>query len=161
MKITEWKSIAELIGIAAIVASLVFVGIQLRQEQDIALAEIFEASESSAAAIDFEINENTAVWLKSKNGEDLTESEESIIGRIVGSMYRRARIQTTMRRNVASGGNATLIEFAIELRANPGARRIWEAQVNEEVALFEKARPGDDYRRSYRDEVLQILDTME
>ena len=157
----DWKSIAELIGIEAIIASLVFVGIQLRQEQDIALAEIFEASESSAAAIDFEINENTEIWLKSKNGENLTEREESIIGRIVGSMYRRARIQTTMRRNVASGGNATLIEFAIELHANPGARRIWEAQVDEEVALFEKARPGDDYRQSYRDEVLQILDTME
>jgi len=157
----NWRELAEILGIAAIVASLVFVGMQLRQEQEIALAEIFDASESSAAAIDFQINENTAVWLKSRNGENLTEREESIISRIVGSMYRRARIQTTMRRNVASAGNAPLVEFAIELHSNPGARAIWEAQVDEEVTLFEKVRPGDDYRRGYRDEVLQILETLE
>ena len=76
-------------------------------------------------------------------------------------MYRRARIQTTMRRNVASGGNATLIDFAIELHSNPGARKIWEALVDEEVAFFENVRPDDDYRRSYRDEILQILDSLD
>ena len=38
MKSTNWKDIAELIGIAAIVASLVFVGLQMKQSQDIALS---------------------------------------------------------------------------------------------------------------------------
>ena len=57
----NWRELAEILGIAAIVASLVFVGMQLRQEQEIALAEIFDASESSAAAIDFQINENTVI----------------------------------------------------------------------------------------------------
>ena len=38
MKNTDWKSIAELIGIAAIVASLIFVGLQMRQSQEIAVA---------------------------------------------------------------------------------------------------------------------------
>ena len=36
MKTGNWKDSAELVGIAAIVASLIFVGIQLRQEQRIA-----------------------------------------------------------------------------------------------------------------------------
>jgi len=38
LKTTNWKDIAELIGIAAIVASLVFVGMQMKQSQEIALS---------------------------------------------------------------------------------------------------------------------------
>ena len=35
----HWKDIAELIGISAIVASLIFVGLQMRQAQDIAISD--------------------------------------------------------------------------------------------------------------------------
>jgi hypothetical protein len=38
MKMTDWKTTAELTGIAAIVASLVFAGLQLKLSQDIAVA---------------------------------------------------------------------------------------------------------------------------
>ena len=43
MKSTNWKDIAELFGIAAIVASLIFVGLQMKQSHEIALAEIYQA----------------------------------------------------------------------------------------------------------------------
>ena len=160
MNLTNWKGTAELIGIAAIVASLIFVGMQLRQDQKVALAEIFVASESSAAMLDLAVTENIDIWLKSKKGELLDEKEKSIVSRLVASMYRRARLQTTMRRSVAGGGNAALMEFASELHSNPGARKIWEAQIDEEVAQFERMRPGDDYRRLYRDEILELLETL-
>ena len=39
MKKTDWKVFAELIGFVAIVASLVFVGIELRQSRAIAIGE--------------------------------------------------------------------------------------------------------------------------
>lgn len=42
MKKNDWKSIAELVGIAAVVASLVFVGLQLEQSQEIAIAEQYQ-----------------------------------------------------------------------------------------------------------------------
>ena len=161
---SNWKDTAELVGISAIVASLVFVGIQMQQEQRIALAEIFEASESSAATIDVAIAENIDVWIKSKNDESLDQSERAIVGRLIGSLYRRARIQTTMRRTLRStesGSTAPLIEFAIELHANPGARSIWQEQIDAEVFRFEKIRPNDAYRRQYRDEVLELLAGLE
>ena len=47
MKLSEWKDIAELIGLAALVASLVFVGLQLKQSQDIAIATQFQARASA------------------------------------------------------------------------------------------------------------------
>ena len=43
MKSTNWKDNAELIGIAAIVASLIFVGLQMKQSHDIALAAQYQA----------------------------------------------------------------------------------------------------------------------
>lgn len=43
MKFSQWKDIAELIGLVAIVASLIFVGLQLKQSQEIALATQYQA----------------------------------------------------------------------------------------------------------------------
>ena len=43
MKKSNWTDVAELVGIAAIVASLVFVGLQMRQSQEIAIAEQYQA----------------------------------------------------------------------------------------------------------------------
>ena len=43
MKSMSGKDIAEFTGIAAIVASLVFVGLQLKQSQEIAIANQYQA----------------------------------------------------------------------------------------------------------------------
>jgi hypothetical protein len=43
MRFARWKDIAELVGLAAIVGSLVFVGLQMKQNQAIALAEQYQA----------------------------------------------------------------------------------------------------------------------
>ena len=43
MSATSWKDVAELIGIAAIVASLVFVGLELRQTQTALMASTYQA----------------------------------------------------------------------------------------------------------------------
>ena len=50
MNSTNWKDIAELVGITAIVASLVFVGMELRQSHQIAIAA--EYQERVATVID-------------------------------------------------------------------------------------------------------------
>jgi hypothetical protein len=43
MKSTDWKTTFELIGVGAIVASLIFVGLQLKQSHEIALAAQYHA----------------------------------------------------------------------------------------------------------------------
>ena len=45
----DWKDIAELIGIAAIVASLIFVGLQMKQSQEIAIADQYQNRADTAA----------------------------------------------------------------------------------------------------------------
>ena len=50
MKTGDWKNIAELLGIAAIVASLIFVGLQLKQSQEIAIASQYQARADATMA---------------------------------------------------------------------------------------------------------------
>jgi hypothetical protein len=51
MKMTNWKDTAELIGIAAIVASLIFVGLQMKQTQEIALSAAYQSRADSSLHI--------------------------------------------------------------------------------------------------------------
>jgi hypothetical protein len=60
----DWRSTAELIGLAAIVVSLIFVGLELRQSQKIALAAQYQARTESgreyfyqSLASDYRIND--------------------------------------------------------------------------------------------------------
>ena len=47
MKPIDWRTSAELVGLAAIVVSLIFVGFELRQSQKIALAAQYQARTES------------------------------------------------------------------------------------------------------------------
>lgn len=48
MKGVYWKDVAEVIGVAAIVGSLIFVGLQMKQTHEIALSAAYQARESSS-----------------------------------------------------------------------------------------------------------------
>ena len=71
MNTTNWKDLAELIGIAAIAASLVFVGLQMKQSHEIALAEIYQARTSTVVEATAAMASNPyilAAYTKSGNG---------------------------------------------------------------------------------------------
>lgn len=48
MKDRDWKDFAEIVGIGAIVASLVFVGLQMRQSHEIALVTLYQMRSDAA-----------------------------------------------------------------------------------------------------------------
>jgi hypothetical protein len=51
MKRSNWKDTAELVGIAAIVASLIFVGLQMRQSHEIALVTLYQMRADAAREV--------------------------------------------------------------------------------------------------------------
>ena len=157
MESRNWKGIGEFVGMGAIVASLVFVGVQLKQDRDVALAESLQASEASFAGISAMIAEYADVWLKGRNNEELSEAESIVMRQLVSTLYRRSRNTAEMRRKLGTPGTATLRDLAIQLHENAGARRIWEAQTEKEIAYFKTMAPDDVWRRNYRDEVLAEL----
>lgn len=61
MNTSSWKDIVELVGIAAIVGSLIFVGLQMKQSQQIALSAIYQARADSSMAIRFAPLESEAL----------------------------------------------------------------------------------------------------
>lgn len=48
MKELKWRDVGEMVGLAAIVASLIFVGLQMKQSQEIAIAEQYQDRANAA-----------------------------------------------------------------------------------------------------------------
>ncbi len=55
---SNWKDIAEIIGIAAIVASLIFVGLQMKQSHEIALADQYQSRAEAAQSMYMTLQES-------------------------------------------------------------------------------------------------------
>ena len=75
MNHTNWKDIAELLGIGAIVASLIFVGLQIQQDQEIAIAATYGTLAESTANIADLIDRNAEVWQRGLDDEELSSSD--------------------------------------------------------------------------------------
>ncbi len=125
-----WTDLIEVIGFVAIVASLIFVGIELRQSRAIAIGD----GNLSNAEIQIEtnnaINEYSAVWIGGNKGEALSEEDTVIFNNLVRNkaihaFMEYARLDQVEFDEAAEAINA---EFSIFLFENPGARRIWLQQ---------------------------------
>ena len=89
-----WKGIAEALGIAAIVASLIFVGLQMRQSQEIAIAETYMTILSSEIEVRNAVSEHADLWKKANSGAELNEVEALIFGNLVANLNSEANRST-------------------------------------------------------------------
>lgn len=130
MKLKYWKDLVEVVGFVAIVASLIFVGIELRQSRAIAIGD----GNLSNAEIQIEtnnaINEYSAVWIRGNKGETLSEEDAVIFHNLVKNkaihaFMEYARLDQVEFHEAAESIN---VEFSIFLSENPGARQIWLQQ---------------------------------
>lgn len=83
MKSPHWKDVAELVGIAAIVASLIFVGLQMKQSQEIAIAAQYHERAALAAEMFSNIMEsgNLNFWGRSSGLPATSDQTLEDIGR--------------------------------------------------------------------------------
>ena len=129
MKNTNWKDIAELIGITAIVASLVFVGLQLKQSQDVVLSELDVAINALDIELTATIGDHADIWFRGNAGAELDGSELAYYSRLIANV--RLRFQSSYRRNMRFGredvAKANVASFAVFLHMNPGAKRTWSS----------------------------------
>jgi hypothetical protein len=68
---TDWKNTAELVGIAAIVASLIFVGVQVRQSQSSANVSQVASYAEQMFELRSLLIEHADVWMRACAGEEL------------------------------------------------------------------------------------------
>lgn len=89
MKGRDWKDIGELVGLTAIVGSLIFVGLQMRQDQDIAITQIWAMADQSTIELSALVSENRDLWINGLKGEELSETDQVAFRSIALAVPRR------------------------------------------------------------------------
>jgi hypothetical protein len=142
MMFDRWKTIAEFAGITGIIVSLVFVGLQLRQERQVALAEF---GINIAQGFYEELNgtiENAAVWVKGNAGVDeLSPAETAIYDALIRKKFAHAFWTSYAGQQLGDTRDVGVHDFAWFLHENPGARRTWNAWMTIEQDYREKLIP--------------------
>ncbi len=172
MRTPKIRDAIELFGIAAIVGSLVFVGMQIRQEQKIAIVDTYGELSQSDIELTFEVGEKIDVWKKGLNGDSLTEEEQdmfSVLAAAVTEYHQRLWIRW-LQIGPRDPDRATS-RFAYALYVYPGLRReweskkqfessmkaargfeqdsLWELSVNEYLAQFDREKPSIPNEKHY------------
>ena len=157
----KWREIAELVGIGAIVASLIFVGLQLRQDRQAAFSEIRQSSASIFADIQIAIAEHADTLAKANSGEQLSESEEIALMALVFALHRQVVTDIFEGRRQGGTEEAAVVVFALWLHRNPGARSIWMIQREEYGLAVEQISDEFVFIRNLYDEILEVLQNLD
>ncbi len=159
----DWRRIAELIGVLAVVLSLMFVGLQMRQTNDIAYLELDTAMVGIAVDTAELIAANSDVWVKGNAGEELTASEYAVFNEMISAMNSRLVVMNSHASQLGRDDIADLIrrDWAAFLHQNPGARHAWLSREDNLIKYRRLAAPDAADFSGWRDSVqseLAILD---
>ena len=121
----------QLTGMTGIIASLIFVGLQLKQSQEIAIAETFLSILSSEIEVLNSTSENAEIWAKANSGAELTDAEAVVFANLVTSFHlRSSRSRAQLNRlGHTDAANLQSADFASFLYRNPAARKAWTSLV--------------------------------
>jgi hypothetical protein len=151
MKRSNWKAIAEFMGISAIVISLIFVGYQLKQDQQFALAEMLHDWLESRTEFYAEVRQYAEVLAKGNSGAELSPAEAIILQNLVRSAHDLA-YHTQRQHEIVmgwpSGTGTPERELAAFLYQNPAARKAWFEITAEREALVDTLRTPSSLKQT-------------
>ena len=151
-KLHDWLQV---IGIAAVVASLIFVGLQIKQSDEIALAEVLESVAARAIEERALIAANADTWQRACLGEQLTAQERLIAANIYMNYLQNnynswVRFQET---GIGGTGSGFLVDaYAANIHRYPGFKQL---------ALSLGARFDSELTNKYRTAVVQRVGELE
>ena len=128
MNTFKWREIAESVGVAAILGSLIFVGLQMRQAQNIAILEVYSDLVSSTQARSELITIHSELIAKANGAEQLSDAETIALDEFVTAMWQSEFFATSRWEFLdrATGGPvAYLSKF---LCRNGGLIGVWKDQ---------------------------------
>ena len=162
-KLNDWMQV---IGIFAVVASLIFVGLQMRQDRVLANVESLSSRSGTIAELANLISDNKALWVSGLNGDELPEEDQAVFQAMVEAVesYYVAlwiRLRSIGRNDGRSNAAEEAVDnYAFAIYSHIGLRRAWRAQL-----VFWRARDSafdiDDAGGDFRilvDASLQQLD---
>ncbi|MBX2850037.1 MAG: hypothetical protein KTR16_17050 [Acidiferrobacterales bacterium] len=145
------RKILEAIGFLSIVGSLLFVGFEMHQNQQISSAE----QDLSRAEINMEfrdsINENIEIWMAGNAGQPLDEASQIIYKALIMNAWDKSEALSQARSRLGSDVNLAIHQFAEFLHENPGARTIWTNEIERQMTnrqVLDYNVPGFELRRN-------------
>jgi hypothetical protein len=124
-KLNDWMQV---VGIFAVVLSLIFVGLQMRQEQEIAIMDTYGSVAEAQMDLSVRAGENMSVWKKGLEHEELTEDERGVFDGLAAAVW--SHYQRNFIRWARLGpGNPDFVasDMAYALYVFPGLREFFEA----------------------------------
>ena len=127
MNQNSWSTVFERIGIVAIIASLIFVGLQVRQDQQIAIAQILAEHDGNLIEMANLVAEHRDIWIRGLEGEELSTLDEiafqtmaDTADRFLSNRFNRTQLLDTFP------GEVVARRYAFQLYTYPGLRRFYE-----------------------------------
>ena len=123
-KLREWL---EIVGILAVVASLVFVGLEIRQSARAAYDESISSDYDAIVNVETAIADNADVWLRGCRAEELSDVDQMKFTRLY-TMYEFMYFMRWMRAIDGVGGSVeelALDNMAWNLYRSEGLMREW------------------------------------
>ena len=162
MDFKKFNEVAELVGIAAIIASLVFVGLQMKQASDIAQNEVSLGVYATRIEINNELSEHADIWIRGSRGDELDETEAFIFGNLIQNLNSQAFWGSAMRIQLGLDETPSIdiYNFARILHENPGARKAW-MDWQSAYQPYRALRRVPLESESFSDQVREALKSME
>jgi hypothetical protein len=146
MKSINWRAIAEFIGISAIVGSLIFVGLQIRQEQNVAVSQVFQTTLAAEVEIHIAMAEHADILAKARDAHDLSESEKIIIQELVEMWSTRAFFEFVSGARIDGGDwSGPINAFTFFLYDNPGVQQLWSEKLLRKERVYNHFNEGEAY----------------
>ena len=123
------KDWLEIIGMVAIIASLIFVGLQIRQDRSIAAVDTFDSVVNTDLYLAELIGEHGDVWRRGLDGEDLS-AEEQLTFLALAKAVESSFLTSWWRARELDIYNedSELRDYAMALHSHIGLREAFEAK---------------------------------
>jgi hypothetical protein len=135
----DWKTAVEIVGMSAIVVSLIYVGLQVRQDREIAVSQnmlsVVEAKKHWVEAM----TPNASIWIKANSEMALTPEEREIYLWMAHALEVQY-FADWFRADQVPGANPAdnfAYQFALLLDRNPGLLEHWHQKLDEWALQYE------------------------
>ena len=160
MKNVDWKGIAELIGLAAIVASLIFVGLQMRQDQEIAEAQAYVDASAALTELNQYLEDNKEVWIKGLDGAELSTADEFTFHVLCRTIYVQKIAQWERAKRLDAGDPDLFAQsYAYDIHVYPGLRQFFEeviASLERRRSPFGRTRADDTFTSAVEASLVEL-----
>lgn len=121
-------------------------GLQIRQEDDIARLELIDRSTEQQRDLAIWISENSDLWVRGCAGSELSEAEQvvfqSIVDLYITQAYNRWVVRFAITEQTGAGGQYVIDAYAANVHRYPGFRAAYKAR---ELWIAEGRRYEDYY----------------